>query len=91
VFPSGSRAGHLTEPKKAWARVLKRAGIDGAWIHDLRRTIGTAVAADGGGPAIIQAVLGHMSAQSARSYLHLSAEMAREAVEKAARRSSGAA
>jgi integrase len=65
VFPTNSKDGHLTEPKKAWRRVLKRAGIEGAIIHDLRRTLGTAVAADGGNAAIIQAVLGHMSAQSA--------------------------
>jgi integrase len=90
VFPTNSKAGHLTEPRKAWSRVLKRAGIEGAIIHDLRRTLGTAVAADGGNAAIIQAVLGHMSAQSAKSYLHLSAEVARETVEKAARRSSDA-
>jgi integrase len=91
VFPSHSAAGHLTEPRKAWARVTKRAGIENAVPHDLRRTLGTAVAADGGGPAIIQAVLGHMSAASAKSYVHLTAEVGREAVEKAARRSSGAA
>jgi integrase len=90
VFPANSKSGHLAEPKGAWARVLKRAGVTGAVIHDLRRTLGTAVAADGGNAAIIQAVLGHMSAQSAKSYLHLSAEVAREAIEKAARRSSGA-
>jgi integrase len=90
VFPANSKSGHLAEPKGAWARVLKRAGVTGANIHDLRRTIGTAVAADGGNAAIIQAVLGHMSAQSAKSYLHLSAEVAREAIEKAARRSSDA-
>jgi integrase len=90
VFPSGSRDGHVTEPQKAWRRVLERAGIESAWIHDLRRSLGTAVAADGGNAAIIQAVLGHMSAQSAKSYLHLSAEVAREAIEKVARRSSDA-
>jgi integrase len=90
VFPAGSKVGHVTEPQKAWRRVLNRAGITGAVIHDLRRTLGTAVAADNGSPAIIQAVLGHMSAQSAKSYLHLSAEVAREAIDKAARRSSDA-
>lgn len=91
VFPSRSAAGHLTEPQKAWHRVIKRASIDGAVIHELRRTIGTAVAADGAGAAVISAVLGHLSMQSAKSYLHLSAEMARGAVERAARRTSGAA
>jgi integrase len=90
VFPSRSKAGHLTEPKKAWARVLRRAGIEGAVIHDLRRTVGTMVAADGAGAAIISAVLGHMSPQSAKSYLHLSAEMARGAVEKVAGKMAGA-
>jgi integrase len=90
VFPTNSKDGHLTEPRMAWDRVLKRAGIVDAIIHDLRRTLGTAVAADGGNAAVIQVVLGHMSAQSAKSYLHLSAEVAREAIEKAARRSSDA-
>jgi integrase len=87
VFPSRSKAGHLTEPTKAWRRIAKCAGIEGAVIHDLRRTMGTAVAADGAGAAMISAVLGHLSTQSAKSYLHLSAEMARGAMEKAAARS----
>jgi len=90
VFPSRSAAGHLTEPQRAWRRVIKRAGIAGAVIHDLRRTLGTTVAAGGAGAAIISAVLGHVSMQSAKSYLHLSAEMARDAVERAARRTAGA-
>jgi integrase len=90
VFPSRSKAGHLTEPKKAWRRLMRRAGIEGAVIHDLRRTVGTMVAADGAGTAVISAVLGHLSMQSAKSYLHLSAEMARGAVEAVARRVTGA-
>jgi len=90
VFPSNSATGHVQEPQKAWRRVLKRAGIEGAVLHDLRRTLGTTVAASGAGAAIISAVLGHMSAESAKSYVHLSAEMARTAVEDAARRISGA-
>ena len=86
VFPAQSKAGHVTEPLKAWRRVAKRAAVEGALPHDLRRTLGTTVAADGAGAAIISAVLGHISPQSAKSYVHLSAEMARGAVEKAAAR-----
>ena len=89
VFPANSATGHVQEPQKAWRRVLKQAGVEGAVLHDLRRTLGTTVAASGAGAAIISAVLGHMSSESAKSYVHLSAEMAREAVEQAARRISG--
>jgi integrase len=91
MFPAQSVTGHIREPQKAWRRVLSRAGIEGAVLHDLRRTLGTAVAASGAGAAIISAVLGHMSSESAKSYVHLTPEMARMAVEQAARRISGAA
>jgi integrase len=90
VFPSNSKVGHLTEPKKAWRRVCDRAGIAGAVIHDLRRTVGTMVASDGGNAAVIGAVLGHLSPQSAKSYLHLSSEVGREYLERAARKSRAA-
>ena len=86
VFPARSRAGHITEPIKAWRRITKRAAIEGANPHDLRRTLGTALAASGGG-AVVSAGLGHMSPQSAKSYVHLSAEVAREHIERAAARS----
>jgi integrase len=91
VFPARSQAGHLTGPKRAWKRVCERARIHGARIHDLRRTLATALAADGANPALIATALGHVSQASARHYVHLSAEMARSAVEKAARRISRAA
>jgi integrase len=32
---------HIVEPKKAWKRILERAGIDDLRIHDLRRTLGS--------------------------------------------------
>jgi integrase len=38
VFPGAGATGHLVEPKKAWKRVLDRAGIADLRIHDLRRT-----------------------------------------------------
>jgi integrase len=86
VFPSWSASGHIADPKPAWVRVCRKAGVEGAVIHDLRRTIGTLVAADGAGAAVISAVLGHTDLRSAKSYIHLSAEMARDAVEGVAQR-----
>jgi integrase len=91
VFPAASQSGHLMSPKQAWRRICRRAGIEGAMVHDLRRTLGTMVAADGAGAAIVSAVLGHASQQSARSYVHLSAAVGRDYVERAARRTSRAA
>jgi integrase len=91
VFPANSGSGHLTEPKRAWRRVCQHAGIQGAVIHDLRRTLGTMVASDGANAATISAVLGHVSAASAKSYIHLSAEVGREFLERAARKTSRAA
>jgi integrase len=61
VFPGGkkNRAGHLQSPKTAWARLVKRAGLDGVRMHDLRRTLGSFQAAAGASMAIIGASLGH--------------------------------
>lgn len=41
VFPGTGTTGHIVEPKKAWKRVLERAGISNLRIHDLRRTFGS--------------------------------------------------
>jgi integrase len=41
VFPGRGKTGHLVEPKRAWRRILKRAGISNCRIHDLRRTLGS--------------------------------------------------
>jgi integrase len=87
VFPSQqSSQGHLTSPARAWQRVCRRAGIEHAVVHDLRRTLGTMIASDGAGAAVISAVLGHASQQSAKAYIHLSAEIAREHLERAAQK-----
>ncbi len=43
VFPGDGKTGHLVEPKTAWKRILKRAGIaeGDLRIHDLRRSLGS--------------------------------------------------
>jgi integrase len=84
VFPSSrSSSGHITEPKKAWARLLKAAGIEGLTIHDLRRTFGSRLAESGASGAVIAAAMGHKSLQSAKPYLHLQVEIVRQHMERA--------
>ena len=43
VFPGDWRTGHYVEPKRAWARLLRRAKIEDLHIHDLRRSLASFV------------------------------------------------
>ena len=85
VFPSEkSKSGHIEEPRKARERLLKAAGIENLWLHDLRRTFGSRLAETDASSAVIAAAMGHKSLQSARSYLHLQVDAVRDAMERAA-------
>ena len=85
VFPSEkSKSGHIEQPSKARERLLKAAGIESLWLHDLRRTFGSRLAETQASGAVIAAAMGHKSLQSARSYLHLQVDAVREAMERAA-------
>ncbi|GAB0057356.1 Tyrosine recombinase XerC [Candidatus Magnetaquicoccaceae bacterium FCR-1] len=83
VFPSASRTGHFQEPRKAWERILKRAQIDDARIHDLRRTMGSHQAITGASLPVIGKSLGHASQQATAIYARLSLDPVRIAMEKA--------
>jgi integrase len=80
VFPSPIGDGHLVGLAKAWARVLRRAGIKNLRIHDIRRSVGTAMARTGASPHVIATGLGHRSIASARAYVRLAGEDARQAL-----------
>lgn len=80
VFPSSIGAGHLVGLPKAWARVLRRAEIKNLRIHDIRRSVGTAMARTGASPHLIATGLGHRSIASARAYVRLAGEDARQAL-----------
>ena len=84
VFASVGRTGHLVEPKGAWARILRRAGIGDLRIHDLRRTLGSWQAAAGVSLPIIGKSLGHKSAAATQVYSRLSLEPVAAAVDLAA-------
>ncbi|HEY9871681.1 MAG TPA: tyrosine-type recombinase/integrase [Candidatus Obscuribacterales bacterium] len=59
VFPGNGRTGHYVEPKRAWARLLKRAGIKDLHIHDLRRSLASFMANAGADVTLIKGALNH--------------------------------
>ena len=82
VFPSPKLAGaHLADPKRAWARIIKKAGIDDLHIHDLRRTLGSYLAIAGASPYLIGKALGHRDQRSTAVYARLDLKPVREAIE----------
>lgn len=83
VFEGDGKAGHLNDPKKAWARILARAEIEDLRMHDLRRTFGSWQAALGANGYIIGKSLGHKSQQSTAIYARLNLDPVRESADKA--------
>ena len=85
VWPSAeAKVGHVVNPEKPWRAFLKAADIrEKASLHDVRRTLASSLAKSGAAAAVISKALGHVSAQSAKAYVHLDVEPARLAIEKA--------
>lgn len=83
VFPGRKRGHHLTEPKKAWERILERAEIDDLHIHDLRRTLGSWLRSAGADLQVIGKVLGHKDYQSSLIYSRLDVDVTRVPLERA--------
>lgn len=84
VFPARrGKTPHITEPKTAWARIIKRANLEGVRQHDLRRTLGSWQAASGSSLPIIGKSLGHKSQQATAIYSRLDIDPVRESVERA--------
>ena len=71
VFPGTGVTGHLVEPKKAWAKLLERANIQGLRLHDLRRTMGSWQAKTGASLSVIGKSLNHKSVQTTSIYARL--------------------
>jgi integrase len=83
VFPGVGKSGHIVEPKSAWQRILKRAGLSDLRLHDLRRTLGSWQAATGASLPIIGKSLGHSSIEATKVYARLHLDPIRQSVEKA--------
>lgn len=67
LFP-GRHAGHLSRPSRAFHAVLRSAGIDGLWLHDLRRTFAT-LAAQQVPLCDVSRLLGHSSVKVTERYV----------------------
>jgi integrase len=82
VFPgrSGSKAGHIAEPKEAWKRICKRAGLEGLRIHDLRRSSGSWQAALGASLHVIGKALGHRNQATTAIYAQLDTSPVRQSL-----------
>lgn len=85
AFPSRGRSGHIVDPKIAWHKFLKRSGLTGLRIHDLRRTLGSFQAAQGSSMKIIGESLGHKSLASTQPYAKLNLDPIRASVMLATR------
>src|SRR5262249_40740399 len=68
VFPGDGASGHLVEPKKAWQRIRQRAGVPDVRIHDLRRTLGSWLAASGYSLPLIGRALNHTNVNTTAVY-----------------------
>jgi len=83
VFPGTGSTGHLTEPKKGWARILKNAELADLRIHDLRRTLGSWQAKTGASLTIIGKSLNHKTHQATAIYARLDLDPVRDSVNTA--------
>jgi integrase len=82
IFPSrASESGHLEDPKKAWQRTRATAGVKDVRVHDLRRTLGSWLAASGYGLPLIGRVLNHTQPTTTAVYARLDLEPVRKALE----------
>lgn len=82
VFP-GPKNGPMTHPRETWCKILKRAGLSGIRIHDLRRNLGSWQAKTGSSLAIIGKTLNHKDPKSTLIYARLDLAPVRSAMEKA--------
>ena len=84
VFPSPVLSGRpIGNPKAAWRRILKRAGIKNLRIHDLRRTLASFMAIQGASQFVIGKTLGHKSVSATAIYARLTQAPVKEAMQQA--------
>jgi integrase len=81
VFPSPKGGGVIQEPKRAWAHIVKRAGLADVRMHDLRRTLASWAAMNGASLQFIARMLGHRDTRSTEIYARLMTDTVRPVLE----------
>jgi integrase len=84
VFPGRGGKGCLHDIRKPWAAIRERAGLSDIRLHDLRRTLGSWMAAQGASLPIIGKALGHRHVGTTAIYARLDVDPVRRSVEAAA-------
>jgi integrase len=81
VFPSHRGSGHLVNISKAWRRIRERAGLQDVRIHDLRRTVGSMLRANGANLTLIGKVLNHEQQSTTAIYARMNLDSVRKAMD----------
>ena len=82
VFSTGRAGVTYKTVHAAFQRAAKRAGLENVRMHDLRRTLMTAAAADGLSAHVVRNLLGHRSATMADRYVRHAGATVRDATER---------
>jgi integrase len=83
VFPADTDTGHIVDPRKSWARILKTSGIENLRPHDLRRSLGSWQTIAGASLQIVGASLGHRDPKATAVYARLQLDPVRTSVNSA--------
>jgi integrase len=81
LFP-GRKDRPRKDTRHVWARVLKRAGIHGLRIHDLRHSYASHLVNAGFSLPVIGQLLGHSQISTTSRYAHLYDDVQRQATER---------
>lgn len=80
VFEGTGKTKHLTDPKRSWKTIREKAGIEDCTIHDLRRTLGSALADHNFNLPVIKHALNHKDIKTTASvYANVNDEAAASA------------
>ncbi len=78
----GSKNPWIARPRGAWLRILDRAKIEDLTPHNLRRSLGSWLAANGESLVVIGKILGHANLSSTQIYARLSLDSVKGAVDE---------